>query len=240
MSNILVLCHQGLGDHLICNAIYRNHSMKFKRVFLPVSLKYLSTIRKMLADIDNITFIPIYGNYVYRQQNILKRLFKSKKIELLELGRFNSNYLELDNFRLDEIFYKQGKLPLETRWSSFNYFRDEEKVHALLREFSSAIEQPYAFLHQDTSRNFLIDRRKISSNLVVVEPNPRLKYTIFDYSDLIEGATEVHCIESSFSIFADTLQVDNKKLFAHRYARPEAKTSFRHQVNYRNHWEILN
>ena len=45
-------------------------------------------------------------------------------------------------------------------------------------------------------------------------------YSIFDYYPLIRQATEIHCIESSFAAFIDSIQI-NGSLFCHRYARPE-------------------
>jgi hypothetical protein len=59
-----------------------------------------------------------------------------------------------------------------------------------------------------------------------------------DYRLIIENALEIHCIESSFSVFVDNLLLDNLKV-AHRYARPEARDDFKHEFTYMAQWKIL-
>jgi hypothetical protein len=238
-SSIFFVCHQGLGDHLICSSIYREYAQVHERVVVPVVTKYFSTIKQMLEDLPNIRLLTLYPNYVYRQQRLLLNFAKFLNFEVVRLGRFDAKYNALDYLKLDETFYHQAEIPLEKRWSNFNYTRVESKESYLLQHFRGKSLEPYIFLHEDKARGFVIDKSLIKSNFEIVQPDPDLRYTIFDYRSLIEGASEVHCIESSFSILIDQLAVTDQQLFAHRYARPEAKSSYRHEVGYRRNWQIL-
>jgi hypothetical protein len=65
------------------------------------------------------------------------------------------------------------------------------------------------------------------------------EFSLFDYRKILQNASEVHVIESSFAAYIDTLPESNSRKFAHRYPRPEAKTDYRHEFSYKNTWEIL-
>lgn len=238
--HVLIIGHQGLGDHLICNSIYRDYADKFDHVFLPVVQKYLSTIRQMLGDTSNITLIPLYSNYVYRQQKILRNLFKLFGIGSLDLGRLNSNYWRLNGLKIDEIFYFQAKVPIEDRWSKFTFKESRLRENILHDRLIGDIKKPYIFLHEDEPRGFTIIQDYLNDVSLVVRPDISLNFTIFDYKSLIEGAAEIHCIESSFSLFIDSLKDSKQRLFVHRYVRPEAKNNYRNQINYKRKWHIIN
>jgi len=237
---VLIIGHQGLGDHLICNSIYRDYAGKFDHVFIPVVKNYLSTIRQMLGDESNITLIPLYSNYVYRQQKILRNLFKLFGISSLDLGRLNSNYFRLNGMKIDEIFYFQAKVSIEDRWSEFAFKENRLRQNMLHDRLIGDIKKPYIFLHEDKPRGFIIDQDYLNDGSLVVRPDISLNFTIFDYKSLIEGAAEIHCIESSFCLFIDSLKDSKQRLFVHRYARPEAKNNYRNQINYKRKWHIMN
>lgn len=223
----------------MCCGIYREYAQIHERVVVPVVTKYFSTIRQMLGDLPNVKLIPLYPNYVYRQQHIILNIAKNFSYDVVRLGRFNPKYASLDFLKLDEAFYYQADIPQEKRWLNFSYNRLESKESALMQHFRGKSLEPYIFLHEDKARGFVIDRSLIKSKSEIVQPDPALGFNIFDYRKLIEGASEVHCIESSFSIFIDQIAVTNQQLFAHRYARPEAKSSYRHEVGYRRNWKIV-
>jgi len=236
---ILIIGHQGLGDHLICNSIYRYYAGKYDHIFIPVVKNYLSTIRQMLEDKSNITLIPLYGNYVYRQQRILRNLFKFFGTSSLDLGRLSSNYSRLNGMKIDEIFYFQAKVSIENRWSGFTFKENKLREKMLKDRLIGDVKEAYIFLHEDEPRGFIIDKDYLNDDSLVVRPEISSNFTIFDYKSLIEGAAQIHCIESSFSLFIDSLKDSKQKLFVHRYARPEAKNNYRNQINYKRRWNIL-
>ena len=73
----------------------------------------------------------------------------------------------------------------------------------------------------------------------VVEPvKGSSPFSLFDYRRVLEEASELHLIESSFAAFAESINL-TQKLYAHRYARGHALYDFRHEFTYRKNWNVL-
>lgn len=236
---IYIVGHQGLGDHLLCNGIYREYALKYVLCIVAVTKKYEQTIKRMLADVPNIRVASYPDKYfdAYSLAHV-KIMRKIKGFDVLVLGYRGKDFFDESNLRLDAHFYKQANLDLDLRWSNFNYGRDMEKERQLF-EYFGCKDSDYIFLHEDESRNFLVRRDLIPSNVRIIKPDVSLKeFNFFDYTMVIERAKEIHCIESSFGVFIESLPIDVPK-FAHRYARPEAKNDFRHEFTYRSSWNIL-
>lgn len=236
---VLLLSHQGLGDHLACNGLYREIALRFDSVLLPVVIRYKRDLDIMLSDVPNLTLIPILNAFPFRQQRILAGLLQNFNVSILRLGRFDPNFFFRKEIRLDEYFYQQMSVPHKVRWDKFEYKRNREKEDKLLNSMLNGSSEPYIFLHEDRSRGFLIDRTRIKSSLRVISPDPTSGKSIFEYRSVIQNAAEIHCIESSFSAFIDSIDCTKPKKYIHRYSRPEAKHDFCHEFTYRSTWEIL-
>lgn len=48
------MCHQGLGDHILCSGIYREYAKKYDKCIIPVMPKYRLTLREFFKDTENI------------------------------------------------------------------------------------------------------------------------------------------------------------------------------------------
>jgi hypothetical protein len=193
----------------------------------------------MLSDLENIQIIPLNNEYVFRQQAILSKVAQVLGVSTLQLGHTDAFFSERPLGRLDQHFYVQAGLPIDYRWSRFLFNRNERRVLELNERLCIDGNGQYAFLHEDRNRGFIVKRTYISQGLRVIEPNPKWPYSIFDYCDVISRAKEIHCIESSFSIFIDSFDFPKTKLFAHRYARPEVYSDGRHEIGYRKNWDIV-
>lgn len=235
-----MLAHQGLGDHLVCNALYRELSYRYKKIVIPVRQQYLKTIQMMLSDVSNILLLPIFDSFPYKQQRVLAALLQNTSIQILRLGRFDPNFFYRTNIRLDEYYYLQMSVPHNLRWKKFEYTRDVTRENLLFERLVGSNNEPYVFLHEDASRDFIVQRKYLEDIPRVITPNLKLGFKIFDYRKIIENASAIHCIESSFSAFIDSIQVNTKTLVAHRYARPEARDDFCHEFSYRSEWQVIN
>ena len=97
----------------------------------------------------------------------------------------------------------------------------------------------YAFIHEDQSRSFNIKRKYVDSKLNIIKSNPNLKqFSIFDYRKVLENASEIHCIEGSFSALVESINL-NSSLYAHRYARPEVLRDPWHAYKYKCEWQVI-
>lgn len=236
-QGVFILPHQGLGDHILCAGIYREYAERFPHVVLPVKATYYRSVKKMLRDSENIQVLS------YPRETLMKLhqdLLSHFGYEKLKLGGHGFGFFSEPTWRLDENFYYQAGIPLSRRWDSFFYQRDAEKENELYKLLGCS-EQDYIFVHEDSTRGFTIRESSLPKNVRVVKPIPELasRYTIFDYLKIIENAKEIHCMESSFVAMIESFQIDVPK-FAHRYARPEAKSNVVFEFTYKSPWTVLN
>ena len=237
MSKLFIAGHQGLGDHILCNGLYRELAKKHKLCVLAVKIVNFRSLKRMLGDQRNILIIPIPDKKVSFFLEKLQQFFNLFGFKCLKLGYKGENFLRGD-IRFDENFYLQAKVDFIKRWESFSYFRNQELEMKLFKELECDRE-PYIFVHEDLRRGFLIDKKLIKSNIRIITPLPKTKkLNFFDYRFILESASEVHCIESSFCAFVESLQIPVKK-FAHMYARPEASNDFCHEFTYKSNWTIF-
>jgi AraC-like DNA-binding protein len=143
--------------------------------------------------------------------------------------------------RFDENFYSQLNLSFLKRWEKFFVPRvsdKEDEVYNLLVN-DEAKKNGYIFLHEDRERSFVIDRKLLPQDVLIIEPKQNIKdINFFDYLKIIENADQIHCIESSFAALIESLGLNSKPKFAHRYARPEAFYDYKHEFTYRTEWTI--
>ena len=234
---IFVLPHQGLGDHILCNAIYRNLSDKHRIVVILVRLKYHSELKYMLRDLSNVyfIFIPNFRYWFFIKK--FKTLLRFLRIRSLRLGIYGENFF-LSALRFDNNFYLQAGIEFDLRWCNFEVSRNIEKENEVTDKLI-AMNGDYIFLHEDINRGYLIDRSRIKTKLPIVTPLQSREFSLFDYRSVLQNATEIHVIESSFAAYVDSLPETNSKKFAHRYSRPEAKSDYKHEFSYKNNWQIL-
>lgn len=232
----LILAHQGLGDHIVCNGLYRSLAIQHSYCVIPVVRRYFDEISKMLEDESRIMVYSVPNSYWQEYFIQLQKQFK-KKYRIVNLGSFGIDFMKDRNVRLDASFYRQADVPLENRWSHFYFPRDPLKEQSLLSELTTP-ETPYIFLHEDKGRHFTIDRSLIRRDMPIVTPVLESSFFLTNYSKVIENATEIHCIESSFAAFIESINPNGKK-FAHRYARPEARDDFRFEYTYKTQWSII-
>lgn len=119
--------------------------------------------------------------------------------------------------KYERQFYQSAGIALEKKWDSFYVARDPQAEQKLVHQMVP--REPYIFIHEDT--RFPLDPAKINSSLPQARPNLTLTKNIFDYCAILEHATEIHVMDSSFMFLVDCLPYTNpnQTLFVHRYAR---------------------
>jgi hypothetical protein len=235
---MFILCHQGLGDHILCNGIYRDYAREFKRCVIPVTDKYYITVSRMLSDVKNIQIVKFKNPFWSFKMEAHANLLNSFGYDTLRLGVFGVDFFQDSSKRLDDNYYSQAGLLINKRWDSFKLVRNNEAEDTLFRLLVGDRKE-YIFLHEDEKRNYLIDHDLLPKNAIIVKPIEGLnkKFSFFDYLKIIENAKEIHCIESSFAALIESLEYSIPK-YAHRYARPEAKNDLRHEFTYRSNWHV--
>ena len=245
-EKVFISGHPGMGDHILCNGLYRSFAADSSRVIVSAVKTNYKQVRLMLNDLSNVCVLPYGSHSLYPTWVSAHAKYLGKfGFEWVGLGDFGEAFVQ--NTRFDESFYLQAKVDFDKRWSLFNHPRRnlyENELYRLLlgdRIDANKIE-PYVFLHEDVERGYLVNRQFIKDKkLKIVSPLTKLnKFSIFDYRKIIEGATEIHCIESSFAAYIESIQESVcVPKFAHRYARPEAKSNWKLEFTYRSTWSII-
>lgn len=241
MAKFFFVHHLGLGDHIICNSIYRHYCDKGESVILPVKPHNTQTVQDMLSDKESASILSLDGGHPDNEMIHKSMEYSSMGYELVRLGNFGDNFLADQTIRYDNSFYNQAGLGFNERWNSFHVPSNQEREKEVYESLCD--DQEYVFLHEDVERGFVIDRSYINKKYKVVSPvsnglKSEKKFRFCDYRKVIENASEVHCIESSFCAFIESLNI-GKKRYAHRYCRPEASSNFCYEFTYKNNWEII-
>ena len=237
MNWVLITPHQGLGDHILCNGLYRQFSQQKGRVFITVKRSYHAELSNMLRDLKNVTLLKMPNFQSWKSTRIFQLLGKILRIQIVGLGSYGNDFFP-HGVRFDNNFYDQAGLDFKHRWESFHAPRNMAKESKLF-EILGCNEGDYIFLHEDNSRNFSINRELLPENIRVITPLPPTNdFFLVDYRLVLEKALEIHVIESSFAAFIESIQT-NMPLFAHRYARHHALHDFRHEFTYSKKWIIL-
>lgn len=217
-DHLLVVHHLGLGDHILCNAIYRHLAIQHELVCLPVKYHNVLSVQYMLRDVPNIVIRPVehdedmvfFRDYVWRGPKF-------------GLGMYGGAF-KPEQF--DREFYRQAGLDFDLRWEGWKCERD---VVAEQRGNSVWFADETTLVHDDYLRGMEIDWNRLSVLHGDATPINRPSFqrvqkldTIFDYWGVIERVPAIHCINSSFALFVDSLKElpMNPKLYLHLYARP--------------------
>jgi len=209
MNDVITIFHfLGLGDHIICNGLVRNLIQSDKSYRLVVKDRNLDSVKFMYRDLDNLDYYVI-GEEVYPRYFI--ETYKRPKIYIDFTIHHN---LIAEGMAFDEAFYHQLKINFDKRWSDFYVDRDACTENDLFKKLNPTNE-PYALVHNNTSDG--VDRINydfIATSLKQI--NVCHSKTIFDYIKLIENASEIHCVDSSFLHLVESVVPENIKLFYHK------------------------
>lgn len=208
MNTLYVYTHLGLGDIILCNGLIRNLCKKYAHITIFCKPKYFASISYMLRDIQNLEILA------YDDAEVNSFLQDKPKDKIYYVGHMHiPNFIQECTF--DECFYKQIGLNFQRRWEDFYIERNCELENELFD--LQAPKEPYAFVHDDYLRGFCIDETYIDKKLKVFRPS--LVDNIFSYCKIIEQASEIHCMDSSFKHIVDSLPIKHDKLFYHLYVR---------------------
>lgn len=192
--------HLGLGDHIICNGLIRFLAQKEKiKLFCKTQNEF--NIKLMYSNNSDIEIISVYNDF-----------------EAERIANGNENYIRLGvglnhNFpkdmetHWDKIFYHQIGIDFDHSWISFGYNKPVSQ--------NPVPSKSYSFLcNQGSDGIDRLDYTKIDHTLQKVYSN---NGNFFDNIDLIQNATEIHCINSSYIHLIDRIDTsDNTKLVYHK------------------------
>ena len=245
MSNIYVYQHTGLGDFISCNGLIRSLLKKIGRdesLYLFTPSQYKEMISFMYRDEPKIKFITIsfdkkminskkkgkHGITKEEQSKISRKVeeyiqsLPDKNFEYIRIGYdfyWPTSHLNPNKnipWTCDMIFYKQMNIPYKLRYSNCYWQRDKIAEERVFNELIKDKSKPFAFVHDEPGRNFVINEKNISYNLPIIRNNP--KENIFNLGLVIERASEIHVMESSIRNMLETLNTSKAKHYFYRFS----------------------
>jgi hypothetical protein len=228
MGDLYLCTHYGFGDYVMCYGLIKELSLKYNKIFLfglpHCTPLHINNIKRLYSSIKNVEIITkdpsLYKDVMY--------LGWGKYFEMIEGGAA---------IQCAKYFYKQAGVPLNLMWSNFYFKRDLDKERDIFyNRLKLRDDDEYIFLHEDISRDYIIDRKYIKPGVRVIILNQMPDISILDILYLIERAAEVHIINTGLVSFVDQMNIKHDNLNYHKYTRPE---SFEQPI-LRLKWKILN
>jgi hypothetical protein len=183
---------------------------------------------------SNVDITPVAGDADVHQ--IYPQI---ENTDIISVGFYNNNWEKFpaSETTFDRYFYEQAEMDFEVSYEVKLDSLVEQKANSKVMELISLDPlvgkyEPFCFVHDDRERGFEIDTNRISPHLKIVRPSVRAE-KIFDYIPLIQKADEIHCIDSSFALMIDRVEVSCDK-YMHRYARENSLNP-----SYREDWIML-
>tara|TARA_Y100000741_G_C18211957_1_gene542071 strand:+ start:459 stop:1268 length:810 start_codon:yes stop_codon:yes gene_type:complete len=236
--NIIIYQHLGLGDMISNNALIRyliKVNPKTKSFFILCKKMHFKTIKFMYRDLKKIRIVAISNDQKKEKKEVNRYLKNFKKdYELIKIG--HEFYLPTNNLNPDKNnpwhctinFYKQFGLPFDYKYKNSFWKRDYKNEKKLFKKLVKN-SRNYIFVHDDIKRGLVINTEKFSKNLKIIRNDE--KNFIFDYGLIIEKASEIHLIESSFRQLCEVLNLKTKKLFLYKDERPDYSMSLYNKHN---------
>lgn len=219
---IIIHHHLGLGDFIICNGLINYLSTKIKKLILPVKNSLNSQISFLYSKNKNINIMPIKNEI---------EIYKTGK-QVLRVG------FEKNNGKFNSSFYHQLNLPFSVSFEYFDLPIDNQKssiLHQHLKDYFK-VNNEYRLVHNESSQGTVDITFENKLPTIYVNKESDLFKNIFHYTNVIENAKEIHCIDSSFLHLVERIPT-NAKLFFHA---KKQNNQISEKLELVKNWNILN
>ena len=209
IPRLIVWHHLGLGDYIICNGLVHELLNISNEIWLPCKYKNIKTVKHLHSDYKNVKIMEIPSSSYNQEVSMIFEMSRISNVPVLRIG-----YNGEGNLPFDQQFYEQAGIEFDKRWSSLKFPKDNSEA---LKVYEDKVKDNiYAVVHNTASVG--------TYNLLIRTTLP-LYYidnsidSMLNWRVVVENATEIHCIDSSFIHFADSLKLKAEKLFYHDVGR---------------------
>lgn len=202
--------HLGLGDHIICNGLVRHFKEIYGCVTVFCKPNNYENVKYMYRDDENIVVMPIGED-----SDIINYILSNNIREHTIVAGFNQKGTETAK-TFDEAFYNTSNIPFDYRFSKFKFVRDLDKEEQVYKELNPK-DEPYIYLHDDKSRGFSIDIKKVRGDIKIIENDKR--FLMFDMLKIVENAEEVHTMATGMKDLINSFNFKYPDFYLHWYVR---------------------
>jgi hypothetical protein len=200
-NEFILYQHLGLGDVIINNGLVHYLSENFEKIYLIVDKRFSQQIDYLFSENKKIQVTPVTLREVNNADKEVIQISNEMNLEILKVG-----FSYIPGMRFYKSFYKQLHLPYKYSHTLFSQQRNHKKEAELydhLLNFYNIENENYNLVHSQASNmNFDLDIQN-NFDVIYVEKESDIFGNIFLYNKVIEKATEIHCINSSFCHFVD-------------------------------------
>ena len=221
-NSIVVHHHLGFGDHIICNGMVRyllKHTNAAK-LWLVTKGKNINNIKRMYADENRINFIP-----VEQDSDFYDAPYDWNNIRLVRVG-----FEKCKDNEFDKSFYDSVGVPFCERWDSFYFKRNVSTESSVISELD--LPEKFGLVH-NTSSIGSYDLNIATDIPLIHVRRTKNESSMFDWMGVVDRATEIHCIDSSFIHMVESMNLPTQKLYYHNTKNNNIGFSRR------NNWKVL-
>jgi hypothetical protein len=226
LKKVVLYGHLGLGDMYWMNGAVRYLATEYDEVLVVCKNKYRQNAEAMYADDPSIKLHLIEDDSDLYPWQLKQHMFSSQGYKVLGCGWFSGKEKPAV-YNLPQSFYDDIGIPHQVRTSYFYLPRTQEARE--LAENIKAAGRPYILIHEESSVQTLqvTEYVKMTTNIPNVllldfNKNPYDRQVnlvewelaekvvgkpLVDYTYLIEGADQLHMIESSIYCLASHLDL---------------------------------
>ena len=221
-----VYTHLGLGDMILMNGAIRFLRERYSKVYVVCKATYKDTVRSMYEDDPAILIVVVTGDEDLHPWQEKSQYLLKKGFDVFGCGWFSMKSQKAI-YDFPNSFYDDMDIPRSVRQTHYKIPRTEASDN-LYEMFASC---PYLIVHQEASTHTLpiIERIRatgdtrliinLSKTALELDGVVNIYRPLIDYARLIEGAEEIHLVDSSLFCFAMSLNLDRVKRRTY-YLRP--------------------
>ena len=210
--------HLGLGDQIILSGAINYLSKRYNKIHLVSYEKFKNSLDLLYKENNNVEmfYLPKGLNKLTQEKTEISeeviKYSKKTNLEILKIG-----YDKKDKrLHFSKAFYKQLNLNYKLSYEYFSLHNDETHVDKLSDHLKDTykIDGDYKLIHNEHSSGPVNLKNVDKHNSIYITRETDPFYNLFLYEGLINEASEIHCINSSFAHLVDRLKT-NGKLYYH-------------------------
>jgi len=206
-----------LGDTFVLSGAAHYFGDRCNELHFPCHEKFFETTSTLFQDYPNIKVVVMNGDIpTYLKEHGISRVLQ------------NEIHMEtIDGVSVipmwDRQLYYGLDLPFSLRYTNFRLPKYVYGADHLYRSLSSG--EPYVLVHKRTSDHpdgipisitGFRESYNLPTDLKIIEITESITSNMMQYVKLIEHATEIHCVSSSFFNLVDSMNnITNARLFFH-------------------------
>lgn len=254
-NRVFLSLWRALGDNLALSGLVRYYAEHCVELYLPVAPQFYNTLCNLYVGtniivIDDSTFVQghVLGSPfgdapfrlaedVYCQQHGLAKIELPYSDLVSVCVQINEQHAGPTPILWEEQAYTMMDVPYSVRYSHFKLPKNREQAERLYDSMN--IREPYALLHQTVAwppNRLNLEIRHLLGGMRLIEIMPDTAPSMLDYVILIERATHIHCVPTSFFVLVDNMAADlNATLFFHSIRRHAMRINHRWNKRKWNH-----